>query len=246
MSKLGPYASYSKETGYATWHHPTAVFVGIFERINVDIKGIIHVGMWDFVEHDCYTKLVGKNVIGVEANKFVYETMSKPVADKCGYKSFNECVYSEDGLEKQFYLANDSSSLSPVGTSSVTVTTKKLSTLIEENHIDMNQYDFLNIDAEGSELDILKGFEKYLEHINVIDLETSYDDRSKSGASHQDICDWLEEHNFEIREMSSSYRTQGWGDSVFVRNNRDLPQFVDGNVGTAIYGKDYLELNWGK
>jgi hypothetical protein len=104
----------------------------------------------------------------------------------------------------------------------------------------------LNIDAEGSELDILKGFEKYFEHINVIDLETSYDDRNNSGASHQVICDWLGERNFEVREMSPSYETQGWGDSVFVRNNRELPQFVDENVGTAIYGKDYLELNWGK
>jgi len=27
---------------------------------------------------------------------------------------------------------------------------------------------------------------------------------------------------------------------------KDLPPFVDGNVGTKIYGKDYLELNWGK
>ena len=87
MSKLGPYASYDAETGYATWDHPTAEYDGIFERIDVNIEGILHVGMWDFVEHDCYTKLVGTNVIGVEANKFIYETISKPVADRCGYLS---------------------------------------------------------------------------------------------------------------------------------------------------------------
>ena len=110
----------------------------------------------------------------------------------------------------------------------------------------MTQYDFLNIDAEGSELDILIGFEKYLDHINVIDLETSYDDRHRSGADHNKIVDWLRQHNFELKEMSSSYETQGWGDAVFVRSNKDLPPFVDGNIGTQIYGKDYLELNWGK
>ncbi len=59
MSMLGPYASWNKETGYAVWDHPTAEYTGIFERINVGIKGIIHVGMWDFVEYGCYTKLVG-------------------------------------------------------------------------------------------------------------------------------------------------------------------------------------------
>tara|TARA_S200000501_G_scaffold290196_1_gene275148 strand:+ start:206 stop:907 length:702 start_codon:yes stop_codon:yes gene_type:complete len=225
MSKLGPYASYDKETGYALWDHPTAEYVGIFERLNVNINGIIHVGMWDFVEHDCYTKLVGTNVIGVEANKFVYETMSKPVADKCGYKSYNECVYSEDGLEKKFYLANDSSSLSPVSGNSVTVITKKLSTLIEENNIDMNKFDFLNIDAEGAELEILKGFENYLDYINVIDLETSYDDRNNTGAFHNVIVDWLSSKNFSLREMSDSYEYEKWGDSVFVRNNKDLKPY---------------------
>ena len=225
MSKLGPYASYDKETGYALWDHPTAEYVGIFERLNVNINGIIHVGMWDFVEHDCYTKLVGTNVIGVEANKFVYETMCKPVADKCGYKSYNECVYSEDGLEKKFYLANDSSSLSPVSGNSVTVITKKLSTLIEENNIDMNKFDFLNIDAEGAELEILKGFENYLDYINVIDLETSYDDRNNTGAFHNVIVDWLSSKNFSLREMSDSYEYEKWGDSVFVRNNKDLKPY---------------------
>jgi len=225
MSKLGPYASYDAETGYATWDHPTAVYVGIFERLNVNINGIIHVGMWDFVEHDCYTKLVGTNVIGVEANKFVYETMSKPVADRCGYKSFNECVYSEDGLEKDFYLANHCSSLSPTGGQSVKVITKRLSTIIEENDIDMNQYDFLNIDAEGAELDILKGFESDLKYINVIDLETSYDDRNNTGASHDAIVEWLRDRNFTLAEMSDSYQYERWGDSVFVRNDRDLAPF---------------------
>ena len=225
MSKLGPYASYDKETGYALWDHPTSEYVGIFERLNLDVNGIIHVGLYDFPEHDCYTKLVGTNVIGVEANKFVYETMSKPVADKCGYKSYNECVYSEDGLEKKFYLANDSSSLSPVSGNSVTVTTKKLSTLIDENNIDMNKFDFLNIDAEGAELEILKGFENYLHYINVIDLETSYNDRSNTGASHDVIVEWLNQKNFTLREMSDSYNYEQWGDSVFVRNDRQLKPF---------------------
>ena len=118
--------------------------------------------------------------------------------------------------------------------------------MIEENNIDMSEYDFLNIDAEGSELDILRGFEKYLDYINVIDLETSYDDRHRSGANHDDIASWLKDRNFEVKEMSSSYRNQGWGDSVFVRVNKDLPAFVDGNVGTDIFGKNYLEKNWGK
>ena len=242
---LGPYASWNKETGYAVWDHPTAEYTGIFERLNVHIKGIIHVGMWDFVEYGCYTKLVGNNVIGIEANPQVYKDMAKPVADKWGFKCFNEFLSDKDKEVRDSYFAGEGSSLykgQPQWNKNVSikVQTKTLSTVIEENNIDMNGYDFLNIDAEGAEFDVLKGFEKYLEHINVIDLETSYDDRHRSGADHNTIVQWLSERGFELKEMSDSYQSQNWGDSVFARVNRELPPFVDENVGTKIFGESYL------
>ena len=242
---LGPYASWNKETGYAVWDHPTAEYTGIFERLNVHIKGIIHVGMWDFVEYGCYTKLVGNNVIGIEANPQVYKDMAKPVADKWGFKCFNEFLSDKDKEIRDFYFAGEGSSLykgQPQWNKNVSikVQTKTLSTVIEENNIDMNGYDFLNIDAEGAEFDVLKGFEKYLDHINVIDLETSYDDRHRSGADHNTIVQWLGERGFELKEMSSSYQSQNWGDSVFARVNRELPPFVDENVGVKLFGENYL------
>ena len=246
MSMLGPYASWNKETGYAVWDHPTAEYTGIFERLNVHIKGIIHVGMWDFVEYGCYTKLVGNNVIGIEANPQVYKDMAKPVADKWGFKCFNEFLSDKDKEVRDFYFAGEGSSLykgQPQWNKNVSikVQTKTLATVIEENNIDMNGYDFLNIDAEGAEFDVLKGFEKYLDHINVIDLETSYDDRHRSGADHNTIVQWLSERGFELKEMSSSYQSQNWGDSVFARVNKELPPFVDENVGNKIYGENYLK-----
>ncbi len=245
MSMLGPYASWNKETGYAVWDHPTAEYTGIFERLNVHIKGIIHVGMWDFVEYGCYTKLVGNNVIGIEANPQVYKDMAKPVADKWGFKCFNEFLSDKDKEVRDFYFAGEGSSLykgQPQWNKNVSikVQTKTLATVIEENEIDMNGYDFLNIDAEGAEFDVLKGFEKYLDYINVIDLETSYDDRHRSGADHNTIVQWLSERGFELKEMSDSYQSQNWGDSVFARVNKELPPFVDENVGTKIFGESYL------
>ena len=245
MSMLGPYASWNKETGYAVWDHPTAEYTGIFERLNVHIKGIIHVGMWDFVEYGCYTKLVGNNVIGIEANPQVYKDMAKPVADKWGFKCFNEFLSDKDKEVRDFYFAGEGSSLykgQPQWNKNVSikVQTKTLATVIEENEIDMNGYDFLNIDAEGAEFDVLRGFEKYLNYINVIDLETSYDDRHRSGADHNTIVQWLSERGFELKEMSDSYQSQNWGDSVFARVNRELPPFVDENVGTKIFGESYL------
>ena len=246
MSMLGPYASWNKETGYAIWDNPTAEHEGIFERINYSPKGIIHCGMWDFIEYGCYTKLVGDNVIGVEANPQVYSEMSKPIADKFGFKCFNEFLSDKDGEVRNFYFAGEGSSFyqgPPQWNkhTSIKVQTKTLSTLVKEQNIDMNTFDFLNIDAEGSELDILKGFEDDLKYINVIDLETSVDDRHQSGCSHEMVVEWLSQRGFQLREMADNYAREGWGDSVFVRNDRALPPFVDGNAGNNVFGEKYLE-----
>jgi len=89
----------------------------------------------------------------------------------------------------------------------------------------MDQYDFLNIDVEGAELEILKGFEDNLKYINTIFLETSLDDRNNTGASHDVIVEWLDKRNFTLKEMSDSYSYEQWGDSVFVRNDRELDPF---------------------
>lgn len=246
MSMLGPYASYNEETGYAVWDHPVAEYIGIFERLNIHPKGVIHVGMWDFCEIFCYSKLVGNSIIGVEGDPKTYNYMSKPVADNWKINSFNECISDVDGIEKTFYLYGEGSSFyagQPEWnkTEGVNVKTKTLSTLVEENQIDMLKYDFLNIDAEGSELSILKGFEKYLTFINVIDLETSFDDRHKSGDDHDTIVSWLRERDFELKEMSSSYPVYGWGDSIFVRKNKEHTPFKNYNFGDKIWGKGYLE-----
>ena len=226
---LGPYASYNKKPGTAIWNpeNPQAEYVGIFERINVQPKGIIHVGMWDFVEWFCYKKLCGTNVIGVEANKFIYETMSKPVADEHGFTSFNAYISDKDDEERDFYFAGEGSSLyqGPPQwnkTESIKVKTITLSTLLKENNIELTQFDFLNIDAEGSELDILKGFEKDLHYINVVDLETSVDDRHNSGCSHEMVVEWLTQRGFELKEMADNYQREGWGDSLFVRTDRSI------------------------
>ena len=252
MSMLGTYASWQKDTGYAFWSgDPQKEFVGIFERINIQPKGVIHVGLYDFIEYGCYTKLFGQNVIGVEANPDIYEHMAKPVGDKWGFKILNEFTYKEDNVEKDFWICPHGlgSSFYPGKPEwgkvhSIKVKTKTLATIIEENEVDMNNFDFLNIDVEGAELDVLMGFEKYLDYINVVDLETTFDDRHGADAPHQKIADWLTERGFVLTEMSPEYQREGQGDSLFVRKDREHTPFKDGNAGDAIFGKGYLEENW--
>jgi len=220
MSMLGPYASYNEETGFLSYE-PGVNHVGIFERNGLSIRGIIHVGMWDFYESECYVKLVGPNVVAVEAHPVTFETLSKPVADKCGFRSYGFAAYDEDDRVLELAVRPDrldcSSFYEPGFPGRVEVRTKKLDTLIKEEGIDMSQYDFLNIDTEGAELHVLRGFEENLHHINVIDMEAAYEAKPGSDASYESITQYLEERGFVEVEKSNSFAELGWGDVIFSR-----------------------------
>ena len=216
MSMLGPYASYNAESGWASWN-PGVEYVGIFDRHGFKPKGVIHVGMWDFVEHECYTKLFGTNVVGVEANPHTFNTMSKPVADKYHFKAYNYAAYFMDGSTIGISLRGGESSVFDAAADTVQVPTITLDTLIQQENIDMSNFDFLNIDAEGAELVVLLGIEENLEHINYIDLEASYQPRHSSGITYDTLTEYLNNRSFYEVEKSDSFDTLGWGDVLFAR-----------------------------
>tara|TARA_B100000963_G_scaffold319305_1_gene301078 strand:+ start:282 stop:1007 length:726 start_codon:yes stop_codon:yes gene_type:complete len=57
--------------------------------------------------------------------------------------------------------------------------------------------DFLKIDTEGYEFEVIKGVKKNLKKIKIILFEHHYDDMIKKGYKFGDIHSFLEENNFE-------------------------------------------------
>ena len=170
MSMLGSYASYGgryfEETELLP---PGSLRIGIFDRNRLPLpKGILHIGMHDYAEKGCYTRLCGNNVIGIEANPESFIQMTKPIGDLCGYRSYNFLAYDRDGIEVDFYLDVDRSSMYTQSNRSIKLKTKTLDTFIDEENIDMTTIDFLNIDVEGAELKVLEGIKKNLHHFSVI------------------------------------------------------------------------------
>lgn len=216
MSMLGPYASYNSKIGWASWE-PNKEFIGIFDRHNLKPNGVIHVGMWDFVEHECYTKLFGTNVIGIEANPHTFQTMSKPIADKYNFKAYNYAAYFIDGETIDISLRGGESSLFDISDSKVLVPTITLDTLIIQEKLDMENIDFLNIDAEGAELMVLLGIEKHLKYIKYIDLEASYQPRHSSNITYDILTEHLNDRGFYELEKSDSFNSLGWGDVFFAK-----------------------------
>jgi hypothetical protein len=212
--------------GIVRVHHSDPAYVnggkGLFERHGLEYpRGVIHVGMWKFEESDDYECLIGQNLIGVEANPYVYEEISNLVAIQHGFKAYNFAAWNADGESLDLYYDPSRMDCSTLfdnsKESSFSVSTKKLDTLVLEENVDATQYNCLNIDAEGAELQVLQGYEDNISNVDYVLIETSLNDRFNSGSDLKILDDYLIERGFEIKEIDSKFANYGWGDAFFVR-----------------------------
>jgi len=89
----------------------------------------------------------------------------------------------------------------------------EISTLdIEVNNID--NYNFLNIDVQGYELEVLKGSQKTLDCIDYIMTEVNSEEIYKDCAIIEELDTFLTRFGFERVE---TVWVDGWGDAFYVK-----------------------------
>jgi FkbM family methyltransferase len=227
MSMLGHYASFTKGESVENQFFENIVIdeniVGLFERHNITPKGAIHVGAHECPEIGCYSKLFKENVVWIEANPTTY-IKAKEVAERNNQKCYNFAAHHTDGEKLTLYIPQreDISSIYPSFEFPVSrvseVETKTMTTLFKEESLDIADFDFLNIDVEGAELNVLNGLRGYLNKIKYIFIEVSIEPRFvESEATLDKINSYLTEEGFTLVEISSSIQTLGWGDAFYIR-----------------------------
>lgn len=97
-----------------------------------------------------------------------------------------------------------------------------------ENTLKTNP-DFIKIDAEGADLEILKGGEKFLKTSCLgIEVEVSFINRHKNAPYFSDIDSFLRDHDFVLMDI----QTEKWIRKNNVFSTKTNPQLIWGN---AIY-----------
>ena len=155
-------------------------FNTIYEKYNLKIKGILHLGAHLLEEKSDYDSKNISKVVWIEGNPKIVQ-QAKEKADGKVHIVYNYLISDTDDEEVEFNIANNgqSSSILKLGkhsiyhpdviyTNSIKAKTKTLKTIIEDNSLDINDYNFLNIDLQGVELKALRGLNKYLHYINLL------------------------------------------------------------------------------
>lgn len=188
-------------------------------------KGIIHIGAHLMEERGVYISNGLHNTIWIEANPDLYDTLKNLDANDIIY---NHAIADVDDEIVNFNITNNGQSSSILDLDKhkihhphiyvnkiISIKTKRMDTLIKENNIDLNNYDFLNIDVQGAELLVIKSFGKLLSNIKYIYTEINTNSLYKNCALINEIDNYLE--NYRFKRVETFITEFEWGDALYIK-----------------------------
>ncbi len=201
----------------------------LVSNYNIISQGIAHIGGWKCEEVHKYKKLFGDiPVVFVEPNNKL-----KPFIDEnLKYYKKVRCEYVALGnKDSQVYLNlnfsnpdNDdigqSSSVlepllhPPIGTKKVEVEMTTADKLFKEDNVD-----FLSIDVQGYELEVLKGAEKLLNQVKYVITEVNKTEQYKGCVLIDELDDYLNRFGFLRMETEWWGGDGDWGDAFYIKDD---------------------------
>jgi len=197
---------------------------------DLKIKGVIHIGANNGQEISDYVSDNVKNLLFVEPIPTVYEKLLENInlySDKIDVISYNIAlgndikdvdftISSNNGMSSSILKPNLHLSLHPevVFTNTITVPMDKLDNL----KFDRSNYNFINIDVQGFELEVFKGAFETLSGIDYIYTEVNNDYVYFNNTLVNELDEYLQKFGFLRVETKWFEDTYPWGDAFYVKS----------------------------
>lgn len=186
---------------------------------------VLHVGAHLGEERRTYKDLGFAPIWWVEANEDVVPMLKKNLVH---YPDNHvvQAVLSDSSKQVLFHLASNgqSSSYLPLGTHAqnhpdVTYVAERIlqSTTVDDlwKQGQIAQASLINMDVQGTELDVLRGAEEYLKGVQAAYLEVNREAVYEGCALFGEVDAWLVERGFVCRRVE--WTPQAWGDGIWTR-----------------------------
>jgi FkbM family methyltransferase len=193
-------------------------------------KGVIHIGAHLLEERDAYLRNGIKKILWVEGNPSIFNQISS-INDNNNIeyeKVVNHIISDVDDVEYDFKITNNGQSSSILDldrhkifhpevsvVSSIKLKSKRMDTLIEEISLNIDNFNFINLDIQGVELLALKGFGDLLNKIDFVYTEVNVGYVYKDCALITEIDEYLSSFGFSRTETHLT--EMEWGDAFYVK-----------------------------
>ena len=207
-------------------------FSSLFEKYNMNVRGVIHIGAHHGEEVKDYIDKGISQLIFFEPLSESLEVLEENVSYYADQSNIVIFPYALGNQEKEvkMYVSNHegmcSSVLKPkiVLTQYPAITFNKKEVVkmirLDDAEIEFSNFNLLNIDVQGYELEVLKGSEKTLNSIDYIYTEINREEVYEN-APHVDRLDaFLSPYGFVRVETDWSGET--WGDSFYIKEIKNV------------------------
>jgi FkbM family methyltransferase len=191
-------------------------------KYSMNINGVIHIGAHFGEEHQTYKSLGIDNIVYFEPVKKTFDVLKERVKDAILY---NCALGQENKMIEMFIEEADEYGCSSILQPSSNYDSVKFSPneLVEMKSLDdfnFKDYNFLNIDVQGYEYEVLKGSHSTLEHVDYILCEVNRNISEKKmdyigAVTIDEIINLLKPYGFSLMEVN--WAGLSWGDGFFVK-----------------------------
>lgn len=196
--------------------------------------GIIHIGANLGQERDLYAAF-GVDVVWIEPIPQVFEALRLNIAEFPKQRAYKYLAADDDEKEYHLHIANnDGASSSILGLAkhtemypqvayqgAITVRSKTLSSILAAEQIDIQRFDAMVLDTQGSELKILRGAANLLSKFKFVKVEVPDFESYEDCCQIDELSGFMSSNGFREHNRHTISHTPGVGtyfDVVYERN----------------------------
>lgn len=200
-------------------------YSSLIKQYSINVTGVIHVGGHIGQEMESYKKNNVTNLIVFEPQKVPFQKLSS-VVDSIGFDNVtlinkalgNSCesvemICNDDGLCSSILNPKHVLEQYPniIFDRKEVVEMVTMDSIIEENH----NYNFLNMDTQGYELEVLKGATKTLQNIDCVYTEVNNTEVYENNALIEEIDEFLQD--YDMVRVETDWMGGTWGDAFYIK-----------------------------
>jgi len=201
-----------------------------FDKYMTVRKGAIHVGAHEGQERTWYKEQGFSPVIWFEPNKDLFPTLLQNLHLFKDQRAYNVGVHDTITGKATLHISSnngESSSILDLGLHKEMYRTIKyigdqeielvrMDEFLKTNKIDINIFNYLSIDVQGVELNVIKSFGKLLGKLDYLYLEVNTVEMYKNCSLLPDVDKYVGQFGF-IRMAITLQKDGSWGDAFYKR-----------------------------